>query len=43
MNILKNRLDNHKRNIFGETNIKFTFKNGIQSVDISSLYFNNFF
>ena len=49
MSILKNRLDNHKSNmykkanIFGSKNISFTFKTNMKSVNISSILFNNFF
>ena len=43
MNILKNRLANKKNNIYGEEKFKLSFKNGIKSIDVSNIYFNNFF
>ena len=43
MNILRKRLDNRKKNIFGDSRIKFTFKNNIRSIDIPNIYFNNYF
>jgi hypothetical protein len=49
MNILKNRLANkrnsiYKRNnIYGDKDFKLIFKNGIKSVDIPNIFFNNYF
>ncbi len=42
MNILRKRLDNRKKNIFGDSRIKFVFKNNIRSIDIPNIYFNNY-
>ena len=43
MNILKNRLANKRNNIYGDKDFKLTFKNGIKSVDIPNIFFNNYF
>ena len=49
MNILKNRSANNKKNIyqksniFGSSNISFTFQKGMKSIDREDLYFNNYF
>lgn len=49
MNILKNRLANKRKNIYernniyGDKDIKLTFKKGIKSVDIPDIFFNNYF
>ena len=49
MNILKNRLANKRKNIYernniyGDKDIKLTFKKGIKSVDIPNIFFNNYF
>ena len=52
MSILKKRSDNsslkatnllNKKNIFGDKNLKLSFKSNIKSVDIPNIYFNNYF
>lgn len=49
MNILKKRSANSKKNIyqrsniFGNTNISFTFHKGMKSINREDLYFNNRF